>query len=292
MSFFLAGVRARFAVTLVFGLGFAAALCTASASAAVETPSATPPPAMSLSDEDLPSPSHESPLDPSEWFSIEDEAMPSYDGMTGAGNTMNLRAQIPIGHDLLPILGRLTRLQLIKFKLPYQFSSPSQSSPGLGDTTLVGLTYLGRRDFKWTIGPSFKLPTASQMSLGSGKWSVGPAGSYAYRHGDTEMGIYTQNFFSFAGPSSRKAVSQTEFQPSLAFGLGHGWSVGTSYMMFKYNWEKPAWENVPLGIRFAKKFSLGAGRMDAGLEAEKNLTFYKGQPDMTYRINFKYRPKH
>jgi hypothetical protein len=240
------------------------------------------------------SPDFGSVVTPSLWVSLEEEVSPNYDRVSGSSSTINFRAQLPLGpQGLLPFVNAQRHLQLIKLKIPFVNSAPQNAIKGNGDTTLVSLDYLGTPEKEGSIGPSFKIPTASSGALGSGKWSVGPAGGYTYTdpRGKSSIGIYTQSFFSFAGDGSRPPVSQTQLQPAAFFVLGHGLSIGTSTMQFTYNWETPGWTDVPLGMRIAQNFNAWSGKLTAGFEAEKNLVNTTGATGWTLRINFKYRFK-
>jgi hypothetical protein len=256
------------------------------------TPSSSPLPGDAV-DADA-SPDFGSVVTPTRWVSLEEEVSPTYDGLSGSSSTINFRAQLPLGSKFsLPFIDRRLPLQLIKLKLPFVTSAPRNAISGNGDTTLVGLQYLGTQEKGVSFGPAFKLPTASTSALGSGKWSVGPAGGYTYTNPDgmSAFGIYTQSFFSFAGDGSRPSVSQTQLQPTAFFALGPGFSIGTSTMQFTYNWELPGWTDVPLGIRIAQDFAAGSGKLTAGFEAEKNLINTPGAIGWTLRVNFRYRFK-
>ncbi len=181
------------------------------------------------------------------------------------------------------------KLQLIKFKVPFVTSAPSDAIKGNGDTTLVALQYLGVKARKWVYGPIFKIPTASADELGTGRWSAGPAAGYTYAHGSTVIGLYQETYVSFAGPKSRGAVAQTQIQPGLFFTLPRGWLVGTSQMKFTYNWQTNAWQNVPVGVLLEKDTESGYHEFSIGFEAEANLIRVQNNVQWTFRLNFKYR---
>jgi hypothetical protein len=257
-----------------------------------ETPSASPSPGnpAATEDESNTSPNFGGPVVPQPWYSIEEEVVPSYDRLSGSSNMINLRAQLPLGR-ILNALNAFKNLQISRLKIPIVTSAPGNDPTGLGDTTLVELEYMGSKQQQWIVGPSFKLPTASTSGLGSGKWSVGPAAGYSFVQDGRTIGIYMQSFFSFAGPSSRRPVSQLQFQPALVYPLSRGWLIGTSNMQFTYNFQVPTWTVVPLGVRIAKNLKSNAGQLLAGFEAETNLVVSPGAPAWTMRINFKWVPR-
>ncbi len=213
------------------------------------------------------------PLTPNLWFSLEDESLQS---ISGPSNQLNLRAQIPlaISPPITNLLASGHALSLIKLKVPIVLSAPSntgvEAATGTGDVTMTWLGGFGTAQARWAGGAAFKFPTGSG-SLGSGKWSAGPALGYTYETGLWTLGVYTQSFFSYAGSGARSPVAQTQLQPQISVALPGGWSIGNSEMKFTYNYDEGAFANVPVGIRVAKQVDTGARRLDAYFEAEKNL---------------------
>jgi len=293
----LLGISAwRFSVHAVswaaaFFCVFGAVSVTRADQGVAATPTPAPTPSTSVPDNNDVAPDFNAPLNPTMWFSLEDEFSPSYDGLSGSSNQVNVRGQLPLGHvgEKLPTLFLPNDLQLVKFKVPIVTGAPAGAQKGAGDTTLGFLEFQGSKAKKWAFGPLFKIPTAGTADLGSGKWSVGPAVGYTYTHGTTVIGWYQQTYFSFAGPKSRPPVSQTQFQPALSFILKKGWILGFSQMQFTYNWENNQWSAVPLGFRIARNYRDSRGQLAAGFEAEKNLVAVQGTPGWTLRLNFKYR---
>ena len=60
--------------------------------------------------------------------------------------------------------------------------------------TAVWIGGFGSAERRWAAGAAFKFPTGSG-TLGSGKWSAGPALGYTYQTGPWTLGLYTQSFF-------------------------------------------------------------------------------------------------
>jgi phosphoglycolate phosphatase-like HAD superfamily hydrolase len=61
----------------------------------------------------------------------------------------------------------------------------------------------------WGIGPSITIPTATDNSLGSEKWSAGPASVTLTMPGNWVVGSLLRQLWSFAGDSDRQDVNQT-----------------------------------------------------------------------------------
>lgn len=228
------------------------------------------------------------PLTPNPWFSLEDESLQS---VAGPSNQLNLRAQIPLAASppITNLLASGRALSLVKLKVPIVLSAPSstgvEAATGAGDVTATWVGGFGTQVSRWAAGVAFKFPTGSG-SLGSGKWSVGPALGYTTESGLWTFGMYTQSFFSYAGSGARSPVAQTQLQPNVSVALPGGWSVGTSDMKFTYDYDQGSFANVPVGIRIAKRIEMGARRLNAYFEAEKNLKI-SGGTSWTLRLGAK-----
>jgi hypothetical protein len=64
----------------------------------------------------------------------------------------------------------------------------------------------------WGVGPTFTLPTATDAQLGSGKWSMGPAGVALTIQGPWVLDALVNQQWSFAGWGDQD-VSQLLIQP-------------------------------------------------------------------------------
>ncbi len=199
------------------------------------------------------------PLAPNPWYSVEDEYVPDFEDASGSSNQITLRAQVPLGrYNKMPaVFSAGHALNLIKFKLPFTTSSPSDAGSevitGGGDMSVVSLALFGSAEKRWAAGPAFKFPTASQSDLGSGKWSIGPALGYTYEPGPWTFGIYTQSFFSYAGPKSRPPVAQTQIAPTISYAFAHGWTVGNSEMQYIYNYNLGAFTECSARLALRQK---------------------------------------
>lgn len=213
------------------------------------------------------------PLTPNLWFSLEDESLQS---VSGASNQLNLRAQIPLAAapPLTGVIASGKVLSLIKLKLPIVIAAPSntgiEAAVGTGDLTASWLGGFGSAQSRWAAGAAFKFPTGAG-SLGSGKWSVGPAIGYTADAGAWTLGLYSQSFFSYAGSGARAPVAQTQIEPTISYAFTGGWSVGSSQMKYTYDYDAGRFTNIPVGVRISKQMDAGAKRWNAYFEAERNL---------------------
>lgn len=123
-----------------------------------------------------------------------------------------------------------------------------------GDMVYMGmlapaeLPDLGKGKLIWGLGPTWTFPTATHDFVGSGKYSVGPAGLLMYMDPEIKAGVIAQQWVSFAGESDRQDVSNANIQPLFYYSLPHLWQVGTSPNIL-VNWEAGSGNKwtVPLG---------------------------------------------
>ena len=105
----------------------------------------------------------------------------------------------------------------------------------------------------WGFGPALAVPTASEPSLGTGKWSLGPGFAVIKQTEHWTYGLVANHVWSFAGNQNRENVSSTFIQPALYYTWGSGWTLGvdteTTYDSLAPRGEK--W-TVPVQIAISK----------------------------------------
>jgi hypothetical protein len=97
---------------------------------------------------------------------------------------------------------------------------------------------LGEASLVWGAGPAFQFPTATDVELGSGKWSAGP-GFVVFlsdRPLHVTTGFLVLNLWSFAGDEDRANVNAMTLQPFFNYNLAKGWYL-TSSPLITANWE-------------------------------------------------------
>ncbi len=224
-----------------------------------------------------------SPAPPAPYVSVEEEVSPNYDAEAGSSTQLNWRAQIPYDGG-----GGLFRL-----RFPIVTSAPSQSVTGGGDLALYDFSVVNTARGQWLEGITLRVPTAQNSSLGTGKYSVGPAFGYQRRTGPWTLGFFAQDYFSVIGPSSRAPVGKSKLDPVLSYALGGGWGIGLSSMSITYDWVINKWTEVPIGARVTKQFGgalLGSALrpLEASFEAEKNASNVPHAPGWTTRLYVKW----
>jgi hypothetical protein len=130
---------------------------------------------------------------------------------------------------------------------------------GLGDIELQTYLTPGKvSKWIWGIGPVLDAPTATEGSLGTGKWSAGPAVGLVFMSGPWVNGILANHIWSFAGRSDRAAVSQSTFEPVISYNFESGWYLSFDSTMTA-DWNAPAdkrW-TIPIGLDAGKAFQAG-----------------------------------
>ena len=159
--------------------------------------------------------------------------------------------------DNLKLIPR-PKLTLIDTK-PYTDDGELRRALGLGDTVLDLVLSPKLGGWLLALGPTFIFPTASAEQTGQGKWQTGPAGVIGYRGDNWLAGVIEQQWWSFAGSSSRSTVSALHLQYIASYFFADGWSIGTSPTI-KLDWRASADNRVtfPVGPTLGKVVRLGA----------------------------------
>ena len=154
---------------------------------------------------------------------------------------------------------------LMRFEAPiiYQ-TSPQLTQWGAQDFTFFDIAG-GNTSFGAAgIGYDFSFPTATNSTFGSGKWSIGPAGGFVVKSiPDFRASVLLQQFFSFAGDSSRREYSQLWVQPTLMKYFGKSYFLQTD-PIYKFDWINTI-ATLPVNLAFGNAFS---SRITAALGPE------------------------
>jgi hypothetical protein len=150
--------------------------------------------------------------------------------------------------------------------IPLYNSVPHETMPGeferttgFGDIILLELLSPAHTGH-WILGagPTFIFPTATSDFTGQGKWQAGPALVVGYLTKEFIVGVFPQQWWSFAGDSSRPDTSQMNLQPFAAWFFAEGWSLAYSGNILA-DWKAPSdnrW-TVPIGVAIGKVVKLG-----------------------------------
>ena len=120
----------------------------------------------------------------------------------------------------------------------------------------------------WGVGPVAQLPTASNKTLGSNIWGVGPAVVVVKLAGPVVAGALVNNVFALGGRTGPggNSYSYFTFNPFFTYNLGAGWFVGTAPIVTA-SWQSPGakW-TLPVGMQGGRLIKLG-GKLPVNLLA-------------------------
>ena len=151
--------------------------------------------------------------------------------------------------------------------------SSFSSVDGLGDI-VMDLAYAPKRDDKLLIayGLITSLPTATDDSLGTDRWTLGPEMLIASSYSKGLYGIFPNHQWDVAG-SGDATINLTTIQPIFVYLPGGGWNVGSGPAI-TYDWENEQW-TVPLQINVGKTIVLNGRPWKLSFE----INYYIEQPD-------------
>ena len=152
-------------------------------------------------------------------------------------------------------------------------------APGVGDVFGLGdiqqslfLSPAKPGKLIWGVGPILQFPTATDDSLGQGKWGAGPTAVALTVHGPWVLGALINNVWSFAGDSDRRDVNQMLLQPFVNYNLPHAWYVVTAPIITA-DWEAESDDRwtVPIGAGVGKIVRIGKLPVNAQAAAYYNV---------------------
>ena len=174
-------------------------------------------------------------------------------------NNLNFQPVMPV--SLTKDLNLITRPVIQVYNsVPYTDSQgDEQRTTNFGDWTQLEL-FSPAHSGDWLLGggPTFIFPTAGSVYTGQGKWQVGPALVVAYMTKKYILGVFPQQWWSYAGDAGRPDTSQMNLQPIINFFFEGGWNVGYSGNILA-DWKAPSdnrW-TVPVGLGVGKVVKFG-----------------------------------
>jgi hypothetical protein len=197
---------------------------------------------------------------------------------------LNIQPVVPF--SLSPDLTLVTRTILPVLSQP----TATGNQNGIGDLN-PSFFFVPKGRGAWTFGfdPTLVLPTASDSSLGRGKWSAGPAAVAVYSKGPWVAGALVNNVWSFAGNSDRSSVSAFLLQPFINYNLPHGWYLVTSPIITA-NWRATSGDQwiLPVGGGVGRLFRIGKQPINASLQAYANVVKPDLFGDVTIRAQIQF----
>ena len=140
--------------------------------------------------------------------------------------------------------------------------------------------------WKFGGGPVFQFPTASDDSLGAGKWSAGPGFEIAYEKGKLSLGTLGFQLWSFAGDSDRHSVNTLMLKPFFIYKASEKWWLISMPYGISYYWNKPSGERLlfPIGGGLQHNFSMGKQDMTFSGQVFKYVERPPKYPEWNVRL--------
>jgi hypothetical protein len=139
----------------------------------------------------------------------------------------------------------------------------------------------------WGAGPSFLVPTATDNTLGTGKFSIGPAVVALIQPGKWTLGILVSNLFSVAGPQGRPDVNLMTMQYFVNYNLKKGYYI-TLQPIITANWNAPRGNTwlTPVGGGVGRVMRLGFQPVNLSVQAYANVKRPDNFPSPTWQLKF------
>jgi hypothetical protein len=172
----------------------------------------------------------------------------------------NWRNALILRTDVIKLGG--LRNVLLRFDVPFMSSDLGQDTDhGLGDVygQVLVITYKGEHLF-FAVGSGLSAPSATENTLGSGKWQVAPLAIPGWWFKDPKALFFvkTQDYISFAGQSDRADVHYMTVQPFLIGKLSDKWWAGVDSEV-KVNWEQDNHKSYKSGVVLLRMWTKNFG---------------------------------
>ncbi len=192
------------------------------------------------------------PLNLAASLNVQNMFAPSLYGSSAVTNDLLLRGTLPIGpNGLVPVP------QILRLTAPVS-TRPDPSggyNTGLGDINLFDIFLVSQGATQIGIGPLVTAPTATDPTLGTGKWQAGLAAVVVNASRARLVGALVQWQHSFAGQSGRPTVQSLTAQPFGIFNLPGGWYI-RSTGIWTFDLQHGAWY-IPVGLGGGKAWKAG-----------------------------------
>ena len=198
----------------------------------------------------------------------------------GFGFTLNVQPVVPISlNDDWTLISRT----VIPLSYRDYATPPDTDISGIGDITQSFFISPKRsvNGVTWGVGPVFLLPTASDDQLGGGKFGLGLTGVVLKQSGPWTVGALANHIWSVGGDSARADISNTFFQPFVAYALGKGQTVSLN-MEGSYDWYADQ-ATIPINVSYSKVFKAGDQLMSFAVGAKYYADGPAGVPDWGLR---------
>jgi len=207
------------------------------------------------------------PLTPAASFGLQNYYTPSIFGTNTHTNDFLLRPTMPFGANSIVSVPQILRMTVPISTRP---DPAGGYQTGLGDINLFDIFLLNAGgSTQFGIGPLLTMPTATDKSLGTGKWQAGLAGLAVHTSKAGVFGALLQWQHSFAGQGDRPTVQALTAQPFLIYNLPEGW-----YLRSTATWSFDLQHGnyyIPIGLGAGKAWKVGKTIVNAFIEPQYSV---------------------
>ena len=167
--------------------------------------------------------------------------------------------------------------------------TPSAEHPmALGDVdTSFFLATVRTAIWTWGAGPIVQLPTATNASDGTGKWSIGPTGALLYIDGPWTNGVVVSYLHAFAGSRSRKDVNLAQIEAQISHTFPNHWYVASAPTL-EYDWQVFPGQRwiVPVGLEGGREINVRSQDLSVQVGAYYNVRRPIGETRWNLSVEF------
>lgn len=140
-----------------------------------------------------------------------------------------------------------------------------EGESGLGDvlqSLFLSPAEIEEEGWIWGVGPAILLPTASDETLGTEKWSIGPTAVALKQVGPWTVGALANHVWSVAGDDDRDSVNASYLEPWVSYVTSTNTTVSVSTET-TYDWQTEDW-GVPVNFIVDQLFQIGEQYIQVG----------------------------
>ena len=214
-------------------------------------------------------------------MSVFNTFVPSSYGGEGYSNQLLIQPVIPIAaRSWFPVA------QVLRLSIPILTTPNPDRVTGLGDIGFFDVFVPDHYPWgSWGVGVTVVFPTATDDSLGAGKWQLGPAATLLFQGIENlQLGMILQNPFGFAGDAGRPDVNTLLFQPIAQYNFPKGWYVGMGDFTWGFNWKDGGAATIPLAFQVGRVVTLAGQSWNLAAEGEYTVVHAGPAPRWSIRL--------
>ena len=185
-------------------------------------------------------------------------------GLDDAGQRLTVNAQPVVPISVAPDWDVISRT-ILPITWQQGVVPGAGTQVGLGDTVqslFLSPKETGDHGIIWGAGPVALLPTATDDTLGSEKFGLGPTAVALTQSGPWTVGVLGNHIWSVAGAGGRRDVNSSFVQPLVSY-TTKGATTFSLTSEITYDWERDQ-AAIPVNAVINQLFSVGGQRMQVG----------------------------